>query len=134
MHVADLFTGKLAWFKQNEKPEAVLIVASNPELVKIVVAWSYLDIQIAHSLSPLTGDSVNEIWNWLWENIQFNITDLKTKAGVSYSESVLEQKMKTLTGNRIVYPDGEINSFVQRYMRNEVAKLFENKLKKTAKK
>ena len=34
----DLYTEKLDWFKQNERPEVVLVVTDNPELIKIVVA------------------------------------------------------------------------------------------------
>ena len=30
----DIFTEKLAYFKQNEKPEVVLLVADNPEFIK----------------------------------------------------------------------------------------------------
>ena len=38
----DLYAEKLAWFKQNEKPEVVLLVADNPERVKLVLAWTNL--------------------------------------------------------------------------------------------
>jgi hypothetical protein len=34
----DFYAQKLAWFKQNERPEAVLLVADDPEFTKIVVA------------------------------------------------------------------------------------------------
>ena len=34
------YATKLAWFKQNEKPEAVLLVADSPVLSRIAVAWS----------------------------------------------------------------------------------------------
>ncbi len=41
----DLFTQRLQRFKQNENPEAVLLVADDPELTKIVVAWTSLDVR-----------------------------------------------------------------------------------------
>ncbi len=125
------FVEKLNWFKQNEKPEAVLVIADNPELIKIVIAWSNLDVKPRDELTILAGDSENELWGWLWENSRFSLAELKAKTGAPYAESVLEQKMKPLIGNRILYPDGTVNSFVQRYLRGEVAKLFETKLKKT---
>ena len=37
--------------------------------------------------------------------------------------------MKPLIGNRVLYPDGTVNSFVQRYLRDRVLKLFEPKVK-----
>jgi hypothetical protein len=128
-----VFVEKLAWFKQNEKPEAVLIVAGSPELIKIIIGWSNLEVKPADELTTLTGDSENEIWDWLWENSRFSLTELKANTGVPYVESVLEQKMKLLIGNRILYPDGTVNSFVQRYLRSEVAKLFDTKSKKSLK-
>ncbi len=128
-----LFTEKLTWFKQNEKPEAVLMIADSPELIRIIIAWSNLEVKLANKMTALTSDCENEVWDWLWGNSRYSLTKLKDQTGVPYSESVLEQKMKLLIGNRIIYPDGTVNSFVQRYLRGEVAKLFEVKQKKVTK-
>ncbi len=130
----DIYTEKLAWFKQNEKPEAVLLVADNPELIKIVVAWTSLDVRRADKLTSLPGESESDVWEWLWGNSRFSRADLKEKFGVPFSEVALENKMKPLIGNRIIYPDGTVNSFIQRYLRERVLKLFEAKPKKSAKK
>lgn len=129
----NLFIEKLAWFKQNEKPESVLLIADNQEFTNIIVAWSNLEVKPADILTGLPPDSENEIWAWLWENTRFSLTELKIKAGVSYSESVLEQKLKPLIGNHILYPDGTVNSFVQRYLRERVVKLFASKSRRTTK-
>jgi len=126
----DLFAEKLNWFKQNEKPEVVLVIADNPELIKIVVAWTNLEVKHSEELSIPIGESENEVWEWLWENARFSLTEFKIKAGVSYSESILENKIRQLIGNRVLYADGTINSFVQRYLRERVLKLFEAKPKK----
>lgn len=128
-----LYTEKLNWFKQNEKPEAVLVIADSPELIKIIIAWTNLEVRHAAEMTELAGDSENEVWEWLWENSRFSLTELKAKTGVPYLESVLEQKMKPLIGNRVLYPDGTVNSYVQRYLRDQVVKLFETKPKKTTK-
>ena len=42
--------------------------------------------------------------------------------------------MRLLIANRILYPDGTANSFVQRYLREQVLELFDAKLKRPAKK
>ncbi|MBI4334968.1 MAG: hypothetical protein HY673_27260 [Chloroflexi bacterium] len=125
---------KLDHFKQNEKPEMVLVIADNPELIRIIIAWTNLEVKNADELTKHVGESENEIWEWLWKNARFNLADLKAKTCVPYSESVLESKMKPLIGNRILYPDGTVNSFVQRYLRERVLKLFEAKPKKVSKK
>jgi hypothetical protein len=36
-------------------------------------------------------------------------------------------KLRSLIGNRILYPDGTVNSFAQRYLRERVLKLFQAK-------
>jgi len=132
--VEDIYTEKLAWFKQNEKPEAVLLIADNPELIKIVVAWTSLDVKRAGKLARLSGESESEIWEWLWQNTKYSLSELKEKIGISFSDIALENKTKPLIGNHIIYPDGTVNSFVQRYLREQVLKLFEAKPKKSVKK
>ena len=130
----DVFTEKLAWFKQNQKPEAVLLIADNPELIKIVVAWTSLDVRRVDKLTRLPSESESEIWEWLWQNTKYSLSELKEKIGISFSEIALENKTKPLIGNRVIYPDGTVNSFVQRYLRERVLKLFETKPKKSVKK
>jgi hypothetical protein len=68
----DLYTKKLAWFKQNERPENVLLVADNPERIKIVVAWANLEVRRAEKLTELRGESDNEVWEWLWKNAKYD--------------------------------------------------------------
>lgn len=127
-----MFAEKLNYFKQNEKPEAVLLVANNPERIKIVNAWANTAVRRVEKLIVLNSESENEVWEWLWKNIRYSRLELIDKIGISYSESSLESKMRPLIGNRILYPDGTINSFVQRYLRERVLKLFETKPKRPA--
>ncbi len=129
----DLYTEKLAWFKQNEKPEVVLLVADNPERVRLVLAWTNLDVKHAEKLTELEGEGENEVWEWLWRNARYSKKELIEKIGVPFSELGLESKLKPLIGNRIIYPDGTVNSYVQRYLREQVVKLFETKPKRTTK-
>ena len=131
--IEDLYSEKLNWFKQNERPEVVLLLVDSPDLVKIVVAWTSLDTRQADKLAELPCDSEGEAWEWLWENTTYSLKELKEKIGTSLSEIALGNKMKPLIGNRIIYPDGTVNSFVERYLREQVAKLFEVKQKRTVK-
>jgi hypothetical protein len=128
-----IFIEKLAYFKQNEKPEVVLLIADNPEPTKIIIAWTNINVERINELSPLSNDSEREIWKWLWQNTKYSLTELKEKADISMADYVLENKMKPLIGNRILYPDGTINSYVQRYLKERVIKLFEAKTKRPVK-
>lgn len=65
----NLYIAKLDWFKQNEKPEAVLIIADNPELIKITIAWTNMEVRRAGCLTRLGGKSENVIWDWLWKTL-----------------------------------------------------------------
>ena len=130
----DLYIKKLNWFKQNERPEVVLLLADNPDLVKIVVAWTSLDVKCADKITASPGESESESWKWLWDNTTYRLSELKEKIGTYLSEIALENKMKPLIGNRIIYPDGTVNSFVERYLRERVIKLFEEKSKRPSKK
>jgi hypothetical protein len=64
----DLYLQKLAWFKQNERPEVVRLMADDAERIKIVVAWTNLGVRRAEKLTELEGESENDVWEWLWEN------------------------------------------------------------------
>ena len=130
----DLYTEKLNWFKQNEKPEVVLLIAENPGYVKIVVAWASLNVRRVNRLTKLPGDSESEAWEWLWGNTTYCLQELRRKIGTPFSEIALENKLKPLIGNHIIYPDGTVNSFVERYLREQVVKLFGAKPKRPTKK
>ena len=62
------------------------------------------------------------------------LNNLKKIPGTSLSEAGLENKMRPLIGNRILYPDGTVNSYVQRYLREKVINLFDRKTRKITKK
>ena len=130
----DLYGEKLSWFKEYESPEAVLLVAGNLEYIKIIIAWTKLNVERAEPLTDLTSESVNEVWEWLWTNVKYSRSDLVEKAGIPFSELVLERKLKPLIGNRILYPDGTVNSFVQRYLRQQVLNLFDAKANRRTRK
>ncbi len=129
----DTYSEKLVWFKQNEKPEVVLLVADDPERIKLILAWSNLNVKRSEKLTELESESESDVWVWLWGNAIYSQKELAEKAGMPLSEPALDNRMKPLIGNRILYPDGTVNSFVQRYFRERVLKLFETKTKHPAK-
>ena len=68
-------------------------------------------------MTELKSESENEIWEWLWGNTLFSKKELSAKIGISLSEFSLQIKIMPLIGNRVIYPDGTINLYVQRYLR-----------------
>jgi len=125
----NLYMEKLAWFKRNEKPETVLLVSENTELIKIILAWTNIDVKCAEKLTDFKSESEKDIWGWLWENTIYSKKEFIDTTGIHFSETALDVKLKPLISNRILYPDGTINSYVQRYLRERVVKLFETRTK-----
>jgi hypothetical protein len=127
----NLFTERLRRFKEKENPEAVLLVADDPEFTKVIVAWTNLDVRSVEKPTRPPGESERDVWDWLWANAQYSLEELAEKSGLP--TSLVERKLKRLIGNRVLYPDGTVNSFVQRYLRERVLKLFDAKPRKSAK-
>jgi hypothetical protein len=125
-----LFEKKLALSKAQESPEVVLLVADDPQMLRIVIAWTSLAVTRAEPLSELTQDAEDAVWRWLWENARYSETDLRAQSGAS--SFGFHQDLEQLIGNRIIYPDGTINTYVQRYLREKVLGLFGTKPKKRA--
>jgi hypothetical protein len=127
----DLFRNQLRQFKEKEGPEVVILVADDPTLMRIIVAWTSLNVQLIEKPTPPPGESEREVWDWLWANTRYRLADLAERSGLTMP--AVERRLKPLVGNRILYPDGTVNSFVQRYLRERVLKLFDAKPRRPAK-
>jgi len=125
------YTTKLDWFKKNERPEAVLRVAEDSDLIKIVIAWGSTSVRVRPRLTQLRSEYEDDIWEWLWQNAEYGSFSLATRAGVSQYR--FDEKLAVLIGNRVLYPDGTVNSFVERYLREKVLRLFEGPKTKSRK-
>jgi len=131
--VETLWSERLAEFKSQEKPEAVLLLAEDAELIRITVAWTNTStVRPQKFTRPPQGDDPHEWWEWLWQNRVYSRQEVMDKA--SYGGPRFDRKFRALFGNRAIYPDGTINSFVQRYLRDRVLKLFDAKPKRSSRK
>ena len=126
----ELYYEKLNWFKENEKPKIVLFITDSEARTRIVIAWTNTRTSVSKKISPLKTDVESEIWEWLWQNTEFSLDELRMKSSVSSLE--IDRLLRPLVANRLIYPDGTVNSFVQRYLRERVLKLFDAKHIKTA--
>ena len=115
------FDAALDRFKSEERPEAVLLVASHKDYAHIAAAWMHSDVHRATRLSKFEADSDSNTWIWLWKNARFSQEELARASGVPLPRC--EEKLNTLIANRAIYPDGTVNSFVRRYLREKVLKL-----------
>jgi len=120
----DLYAERLAWFKQNERPEAVLVIAEKPDLIRVVLAWSHTKVTPIKKQSSLADESEAAIWQWLWDNAEYSLQDVRKTLTTYVSEPTLARTMRALIGSRVLYPDGTVHSFVQRYLRDRIVKIF----------
>jgi hypothetical protein len=119
----------LGEFKEKEEAESVLFVAGNAQLTRIVVGWTNTRVSRATRLSKYVGSNDEAMWEWLWKNARYSLDELVVKSGVD--RKALESKLATLIANRVLYPDGTVNAFVQRYLRSKVLKLLNVTMRKT---
>ncbi len=106
-------------FKNQERPECVLLVSGSPSLIRIAVAWMNMPIARRKRLTPFPQDA-EQRWEWLWLNTVYS-TERLTKYMPS-SDKELEQKLRALIANKVLYPDGTVNGYVERLLRARIMK------------
>lgn len=123
--MSDIFETVLDNFKTNETPESVLVVGDDPDLIKVVLSWPNIPIcRVEDDIAFIEEWNDINKWEWLWRCVQYRKSDLEKAVGNSHN---LDKKVKVLITNRILYPDGTVHSYVTRYLRDRVVKLFETK-------
>jgi len=122
------FLDTLAYFKSQERPEAILCVGDDTDLIKIAVIWPNIPIRpvVGAPSYPANGTDVRK-WNWLWSCVKFKPDDIAAGLGSRY---LARTKLDALITNRILYPDGTLHSYMTRYLRDRVIKMFETRTKK----
>ncbi|MFC1737008.1 hypothetical protein ACFL1X_12900 [Candidatus Hydrogenedentota bacterium] len=109
-------------FKEKEEPETVLLVAGSSQLIRIVVAWYNADVKRARRLTECGGTDDETIWQWLWENARYSQEDLMNR--IPDANASTKRKVQALKANRVLYPDGTVNSYVEKYLREMVIRVF----------
>lgn len=118
----DPFVEKLRLFKEKEKPETVLLISDSPHLTKIVIAWTNTPVKRTKTLSRIVGESELDTWRWLWKNTIYSRDELMER--IPSADQTTEKKIDALIANRVLYPDGTTNSYVERFLREKVIKHF----------
>ena len=121
-----LWADRLADFKGQERAEAVLLLADDPDLIHIAVAWANTNTTRPKKFSrPPKTENPHEWWEWPWQNRTYSRQEVMHKA--AYGALHFDRKFRALVGNHIIYPDGTINSLARKYLHARVLKLFETK-------
>lgn len=119
---------RLNVIKKNSCPEAVLMVAGQAELIRIVLAWKESTVTCTSRTTKLPGNSEDEVWSWLWENVCYDRVALLGR--IPNATARTEKNLDALIANRVLYPDGTANPFVERYIKERVVRLLSRSLRK----
>ncbi len=124
----NIWQEKLSAFKENEQPEATLMIAGQTELMRIALAWKQTEVSRGRRLSKLQGNSEADIWAWLWKNVRYDRAALLGR--IPGASNRTARNLDALIGCRVLYPDGTINAYVERYLKERVVKLFAPAIRK----
>ena len=83
---------------------------SDRDYVSILAAWTRCDVRPRRRITRRSASTDGEAWQWLWKNTCLSKDALRDASGVPAKR--LEAKLDALIANRIIYPDGTVNSFV----------------------
>lgn len=98
--------------KANEHPDVVLLVADNTNAQRLLVSWKNLPRSFKKCKSEPA--SVDEAW----KQVEF---DLEQWAKIAYVlPGIAREIVNMLIANHLVYPDGSMNEFVQKYLNSLV--------------
>jgi hypothetical protein len=128
----DRWLDTLEQFRNDERPECVLLVSGSPSLIRIVVAWMNMPIERRKRLTPFPQDAGQQ-WEWLWRNAVYSTERLATY--MPSSDKELEQKLQALIANKVLHPDGTVNGYVERFLRARIVKTLSSaghRLRKTS--
>lgn len=110
------FEEALEKFKSLESPEDILLILKHEQLRQLVVAWQKIPIKRVKK-GEYKGDDTVELWKWLWEQIYYDKEELKQIAMI---QGDIDNLMKVLIGNRIIYPDGTISMFARKVLQQMI--------------
>lgn len=100
-------------FKKAESIDqiAVLMVAEGfePEVLRVLSAWKRSEHQWVEPKRPCP-ESMLEAWRWLVEGWTVDVDAIAETANVSIA--VARSRINVLQGNRLIYPDGTMVTFV----------------------
>ena len=98
--------------KEQEHPDVVLLISDNSEAHRMLVSWKNLP-------KNTTGEkkkpvSLSELWN----NLDIDINQWASIARVH--TGLARDISKMLIVNNLIYPDGTLNQFVQKFLNSLV--------------
>lgn len=121
------FDDILLYFKEQESgsPENIAPLIENRDLIDSLIAWKSVNTSRKDSLGECIGQSDNEKWEWLWQNVTFDLNSFAGVAGIRYQDA--SQLFYRLKGLRLIYPDSTINTIAKQYLQGVIIRMIKKK-------
>ena len=109
----------LADFKKMAMGEAenIFPIMDDEILINGLIAWKSVKV----TFKPLSDcpytDEVGK-WEWLWDNVEFDMSRFGAVAGVKVQDA--GNLFTRLKGLRLIYPDGTINILAKQYLQAQI--------------
>ncbi len=98
--------------------DAICLTTGDPSLDseslrRLIVAWPKLNLSKITMSADIPEDD-NAIWQWLWAQVSYDKERLRKIAAVGAN---IDSLLEILIGNHLLYPDGTVNEWAQRVVR-----------------
>lgn len=109
----------LAEFKKlaNNEAENIFPIMDDDTLTNGLIAWKSVKIKFK-PLADCNKKEDSEKWEWLWDNIEFDMGSFGIVAGVKTQDAF--GLFTRLKGFRLIYPDGTINLLAKQFLQAKI--------------
>jgi hypothetical protein len=110
----------LAHFKKaaSNEPENIVPLMQDDGLINGLISWKSVVIKYGEA-GGCPHQEESRMWQWLWENIDFDASAFAAVAGVRVQD--VSSLLTRLRGLRLIYPDGTINEIAKQYLQSLIA-------------
>ncbi|MCK9154544.1 MAG: hypothetical protein M0P12_00370 [Paludibacteraceae bacterium] len=104
----------LAYFKSMKQTDKIIALFNNQVLIEALLAWKAIPIRFKSSGLQFDGLSDQELWERLWENIEFPMDRWAVISGLK--PQLADNIFERLKGYHLIFPDGSVDVMATQYV------------------
>lgn len=105
--------------QQKSNVEKLISIKNDDKALSSIVAWQNIQIKRDEQGQP-KDDSMDALWDWLWECVSFSMYDWRIMSGVKVQDA--DTMFQRLKGLKLIFPDGTAEDFATLYIRSVMNK------------
>ena len=99
-------------------PLSIHSLSAGPAAERMAASWPRVRRRV-HGLVGVRPDCPEDRLEWIWSAVEYDVVEWARIASVPLPEA--KALSTALRANRVVFPDGTINEWVDKYLRGKVA-------------